>query len=177
MALFNRKKSDNNVLPEVERYYDAEKRERAGLAWLLAIVSIAAVALVLIGAFFGGRWIYRKVSHTNEKTGVSTTNTVEGSIGKSENTSVNNNSDNSSTKTTTPSTPSTTAPSTTPKTQPTTPAVTTPKPSTATTPSAAPTTAKNLASTGPANTVAIFIISVLGFAALYNLAIRSRSSN
>lgn len=60
MALFTRNKKNTVVLPELEKYYEAERRERSGLAWILAAVSVAGVVLILIGAFFGGRWIYRQ---------------------------------------------------------------------------------------------------------------------
>jgi hypothetical protein len=70
MAWYNRKSKVQSALPELEKYYDAERRERSGMAWLLAIVSIAGVALVLIGVFFGGRLLYRHFK-TN-KTGLTT---------------------------------------------------------------------------------------------------------
>lgn len=65
MALFKRKAKDS-VLPEVDQYYQAEKRDRSGLAWLLALVSIAVVALVIVLLFLGGRWIYRQITDDNE---------------------------------------------------------------------------------------------------------------
>jgi hypothetical protein len=63
MALFRRKKSDDSTaLPEeVNSYYQAENRERTWMAWLLAIVTLAVTAIIIIGLFFGGRWVYRKV--------------------------------------------------------------------------------------------------------------------
>lgn len=68
MAIWNRNKdNDRPVLPELQQYYDAERRERSGLAWILALVSVAAVALVVIGAFFGGRAIYRAVKDDDKQ--------------------------------------------------------------------------------------------------------------
>jgi len=64
MALFNRKKSDS-VLPEIDKYYDGERRDRAGLAWLLAMVSVIAVTLIVIGIFLAGRWAYRELTDDN----------------------------------------------------------------------------------------------------------------
>ena len=61
MALFNRKKKDS-VLPEVDKYYKAEKRDRPGLAWLLALVSIAVVAGLIVAVFLGGRWAYNQIT-------------------------------------------------------------------------------------------------------------------
>jgi hypothetical protein len=181
MALFSRKKTDQNVLPEIEKYYDAEKRERAGLAWLLAIVSIACVALVLIGLFFGGRWVYRKTTGTNKAPGVSTIqspNTKTG-IAKTPDTSVDTTTPSETPKTpaTTPTThvPSTPSviptPTPTPTPSPSTKTPTPTKPSTSTTPSTT-----TLVNTGPANTVAVFITATLGFALLHNIVSRSRRS-
>ena len=63
MAIKNSKKTP--VLPELEKYYEAEQKERAGLAWLLSIVSVAAVALLIIGIYFGGRAVYRNLTNDN----------------------------------------------------------------------------------------------------------------
>jgi cytoskeletal protein RodZ len=162
MAWFSRNKTNQDVLPEIERYYDAEKRERAGLAWLLALVSIACVALFVIGVFFGGRWVYRKATSTRKSQGISVTNEVN------DNTVISKNPDIASgdSKGTSPtSTPAPTAP-----TAPTPPAVTPPSPKpVATTPS--PTV---LVNTGPANIVVIYMITVVGFTALHQILSRSR---
>lgn len=65
MALFNRNKKDS-VLPEIDKYYDGERRDRAGLAWLLALVSVIAVTLLVVGVFLGGRWAYRALTDNND---------------------------------------------------------------------------------------------------------------
>lgn len=158
MTLFSRKKSAQAVLPEIEKYYEAERRERAGLAWLLALTSIAVVALVLIGAFFGGRWVYRKAAHT-DKPKVTVTTVVKDDASKNEGVS-------STTAQTTPT--STSAPTTAP-TQAT---------QVTTTVSASAIASQNtkLANTGPANTVAVFIVAVLGFSALHYV-VNSRRTN
>lgn len=65
MALFKRKKKES-VLPEVDKYYEAERRDRTGLAWLLAFVSIILVALFIIIVFFAGRWAYRAIFDNNQ---------------------------------------------------------------------------------------------------------------
>lgn len=66
MALFNRKK-DKSVLPEVDQYYQGEKRDRTWLAWILAVVSIIVVVLILVGLFFAGKWAYNAI--TNDDSG------------------------------------------------------------------------------------------------------------
>jgi cytoskeletal protein RodZ len=65
MALFRRKPKEA-VLPEVDKYYEGERRDRAGLAWLLALVSVAIVALVIVGVFLAGRWAYRQVADNGD---------------------------------------------------------------------------------------------------------------
>ena len=132
MALFNRNKTKATVLPELEKYYDAERRERSGLAWILALVSIAGVVLVLIGLFFGGRWIYRNLKNDKKPTVavVQKSNTGHGTQTPATST------DKPSTKDTTTQTPST--PSTQPATPPT---ATTPSTTPATTPTATKPTA------------------------------------
>lgn len=65
MALFRRKK-ETTVLPDIDQYYDGETRERTGLAWLLALISVAIVALVLVGVFLAGRWAYREVTKNSD---------------------------------------------------------------------------------------------------------------
>ncbi len=70
MALFKRRKkqpeeSEPQVPAEIQEYYQAERRERAGVAWLLALGTLLATVLLAVGLFFGGRWIYRKVTHKN----------------------------------------------------------------------------------------------------------------
>ena len=64
MAFWNRNK--NTVTPEFEEYYMAEKKERVGLAWLLALVTLFASVIAVIGLFFGGRWLYRKINKRND---------------------------------------------------------------------------------------------------------------
>jgi hypothetical protein len=68
MALFRRNNSANSpALPEeVNNYYQAEKRDRTWMAWLLALLSLAVTTLIIMGLFFGGRWIYRKIRPSNQ---------------------------------------------------------------------------------------------------------------
>ncbi|MDQ3065241.1 MAG: DUF3373 domain-containing protein [bacterium] len=75
MALFNRKKNDT-TLPEVEKYYEAEKRDRAGAGWLLALISVLTIALIIVGLFLAGRWAYNKV--TDDNGDVATTDNNQG---------------------------------------------------------------------------------------------------
>ncbi len=73
MALFKRKNT-NSVLPEVDEYYQAERRDRPWLAWVLALVSVAVVVLIVVGLFLGGRWAYRQITKDNNEVATTDTN-------------------------------------------------------------------------------------------------------
>lgn len=78
MALFNRRTNKNDVLPEeVRDYYQAERRERTGRAWLLALATLLVTFLIAAGLFFGGRWLYRTIFDRNDNKATNTTSQVE----------------------------------------------------------------------------------------------------
>ena len=64
---FNRrKKQDQSSVPsEIQDYYQSERRERVGVAWLLALATLAITVILALILFFGGRWIYRTVFDNN----------------------------------------------------------------------------------------------------------------
>ncbi|HTE21467.1 MAG TPA: hypothetical protein VK674_00310 [Candidatus Limnocylindria bacterium] len=66
MALFNRN-NRTNVPAEIQEYYQTERRERAGIAWLLALGTLVVTILLTAGIFFAGRWTYRKVAGDDNK--------------------------------------------------------------------------------------------------------------
>ncbi len=67
MALFRKNKTDQAGMPaEVTDYYQAEKRERAWVAWLLAFATLLVTVLVVWGIFFGGRWTFRKLKDSDK---------------------------------------------------------------------------------------------------------------
>lgn len=71
MALFDRfrRNRQQSVLPdEVKQYYQTEKRQRRGMAVLLAIVALVATVAIAAGLFFAGRFIYNKVTDKDTKT-------------------------------------------------------------------------------------------------------------
>jgi len=58
---FNRRKANDTVPQEIQEYYQAERRERVGMAWMLALATLVLTVLLVFGVFFGGRWVYRNV--------------------------------------------------------------------------------------------------------------------
>ncbi len=168
---FNRRKksleANQEMPPEVKRFYESEHRERTGLAWVIAFVSLVVTIAVIIGLFFGGRWAYRKIAHTGNKTTATkqttktTTKTTQPAAtnqpAKSSSQAANGQSQaNGSQPTPSTSTPNNATKPTTP-----TPTATTPSPTPSTT---TPTSTPNkLSNTGPGNTLAIFaIVSLVG---------------
>ncbi len=47
---------------EVVDYYQAEKRDRRGLTWLLGFATMIVTILVVFGLYYGGRWAYRSIT-------------------------------------------------------------------------------------------------------------------
>jgi cytoskeletal protein RodZ len=167
MAWFRRKESNQTVLPEIERYYEAERHERAGLAWILALVSVACVALIVIGLVFGGRWLYRKMTtDTNKPVATQTENKTDNS---SNQTPANPDNDSKSNNPTSP------APTT--DSQINTPTAATP--STTQNPSTSQSTAStnnNLPTTGAESVVPAFLGATLFGALVYRLKLRKNSN-
>jgi hypothetical protein len=179
---FNRQQQsteDSNLPEEVKQYYEAERREHIGVAWLLAFVTLVLTVAVIAGLFVSGRWAYRKYVHkTPAKTQTATQTNVQPQIASGAQ-STTSSSGSSPTKTvskpTTPPTvtavPSHTSNQSTgqnpAKANPTAPVSSaapspTPPAATSTSPTTSSTTNKKLANTGPGDTVAIFVcVSVL----------------
>jgi hypothetical protein len=91
-----RKNTDDVTLPrEVQAYYEAEKRDRRGVAGLLAVGTLVVTILLAAGLFFGGRWAYQKIRNDDKKKPtVATTSTSSTKTDKpSDNSSNSTNSD------------------------------------------------------------------------------------
>ncbi len=59
MKLFRRSKTAQpNVPPEVAEYYQAERRDRKSVTWIMTIITLLATVAVVIGLFLAGRWLY-----------------------------------------------------------------------------------------------------------------------
>lgn len=158
MALFKRRSEDQTVLPEIEKYYEAERHERAGLAWLLALVSVACIALLLIGLFFGGKWVVNRITDDDEPVAVQT---AGNSTDIQPDGTINDGGSQNKDEKPAAAAPSTPAPST--------PAAT-PTPTPASTPSS------NLPSTGPGSISVVFIGSAFIAWLGHQLMLRRKSS-
>lgn len=77
MALFNRKKK-TDVPEEIQEYYQTERRERAGIAWLLAFGTLIVTILLAAGIFFAGRWVYRQIAGNDDGNGTTEVTQEEG---------------------------------------------------------------------------------------------------
>ncbi len=113
MRFWRRKPAtDNTVLPqEVQDYYTAEKRERRGMAGLLAIGTLLATILLAVGLFFGGRWAYRSIRHQGKNTAGTTktaTSSATTSVASNGVSGSSTNSTSSNNDATTPTSPSNT---------------------------------------------------------------------
>jgi cytoskeletal protein RodZ len=60
---FNRNKNIDGVPAEIQEYYQTERRERTGVAWLLALGTLLVTVGLATLLFFGGRWLYRTVAN------------------------------------------------------------------------------------------------------------------
>ena len=74
MALFRRKKRFEEQYPaEVQEYYKQERRERAGVAWLLAFGTLLMTVALSLALFFGGRWVWRQFFDSSDVPNISQT--------------------------------------------------------------------------------------------------------
>lgn len=166
MALFRRNR-DKTVMPEIEKYYEAERRERAGLAWLLALVSVAVVGLALIGIFYGGKWVVNRITKDDEPVAVQKTDNngekIESDGTINDGGSQNENKPDASTPT--PATPSNNP----------SPVAQTPA-SQSSTPASSNAQSSNLPRTGAGSMIMIFITSGISAWVIAQLYLRSKST-
>jgi len=162
---FNRKKRNgtgNKVPQEVEQYYQSERRDRVGVAWLLAGLTLVLTVLIVLGLFFGGRWVYRKIANKDNGNQTAQTNQPAEQSPASQQPSSNN----GSSENTTPPSPSSGNTSSPPASQPTPSQGNVNAPTQSNNPSSVSTkpTQTNLANTGPGETIAVFVlVSLAGY--------------
>lgn len=74
---FKRNKNVDGVPQEIQEYYQTEKRERTGVAWLLALGTLLITVGLAIALFFGGRWAYRAITSGNNDKSSETTQVAQ----------------------------------------------------------------------------------------------------
>ena len=72
MAFFKRQRVDTDI-PELQEYYAAKRANNSASAWALALLSLIVTVAVIMGAFFGGRWAWRKLKSSDKAKQVATT--------------------------------------------------------------------------------------------------------
>jgi cytoskeletal protein RodZ len=106
MRLFRKKQetTDTTTPTELQDYYQAENRERRGMAWLLAFVTFFVTLALVLLVFFTGKWAYQrfkdksKSPHTTSQTkpqgesNNNSNNTDQSKSSSNSNTNGNNNS-------------------------------------------------------------------------------------
>lgn len=165
---FRRKQDVSAVPAEIQDYYQSERRERTGVAWLLALGTLIVTIGLATLLFFGGRWAYRAIVNNDDTSqDVAQTDQEAEDANAPESTpdenTVPTTAPTTGTSSTSTSTPN--APSTTPNT-------------TATAPTAAggsvAGSSTNLPNTGAGDIVAIFAVTTaVGTAAHYAVTRRS----
>jgi hypothetical protein len=198
MALFRRKNQDIDAVPqEVRDYYQSERRERTGIAWLLALGTLVVTLLIASALFFGGKWVYNRTlgkpdaPKTAQNTNQSTQKTDESAQQEqnqatpnpepqpSPSPSTNENTNNPSPAPSPTPTP-TPAPTPSPSTNGEAGRGSSPSPQPAPAPSPTPTPAgpdSSLVNTGPADTAVIFGVVVVASTLLHRLVwVRHQSS-
>jgi cytoskeletal protein RodZ len=65
---FNRKtQAEAEALPEeVKEYYESGRKQQTGMAWLLAFGTLVVTVVLALLLFFGGRWIYQKITNNDQ---------------------------------------------------------------------------------------------------------------
>ena len=77
---FDKKKKQQSQLPqEVQEYQQSIRKQRAGVAWLLAFGTLVVTLILAAMLFFAGRFIYQKIADRNDNTneGPSVTTQIE----------------------------------------------------------------------------------------------------
>jgi hypothetical protein len=74
MAFWNRSsKNQSGISKELEEYYQTERRERVGVAWLLALGTLVTTLVLAAALFFGGKWVWQRFSDDSPSSDVTTT--------------------------------------------------------------------------------------------------------
>ncbi len=145
MGLFNRTKrsADDDAVPdEIKDYYQAEKRDRMWVVWFLSAATFVVTVFVVLGLFWGGRWVYREIKGDDKDQTVATQEDASDQENINSQGTHTDSSNDSSTQQQTPATTTPAQPQPDPTPQQTTPT---------TTPTTGPTTPEVLPATGPSS--------------------------
>lgn len=91
MRILNRfRKKQEDILPdEVDKYYQSQKRARIGTAWMLGFLTLIVTLAIALGLYYGGRYVYREVIDSEDTSEITTDQDQAGSVpeeaGQSEN--------------------------------------------------------------------------------------------
>lgn len=163
MAIFKRK-PQANVPVEIQEYYQTERRERAGVAWLLALGTLVMTVVLAAAIFYGGRWAYRAAFVKDKPTQIAGVDQKQDD--KPEEKPVQNPTTDDKNKTPSSTPAPTQNQGTTPAPQPTPTPTPTPAPSPTPTPVGTPghtqgTQSAPLPGTGPAEVIGVFVAVTL----------------
>lgn len=149
-----RQQKSMDVPEEVQEYYKSERRERIGIAWLLALATLVTTVVLAVGLYVGGRWAWHSLFGRDVQQPITTQEDSGQSSSK-----VDQEQSSIDQPTTTPQLAESTPQSTPSAPQPN------PQPATE---------SQNLTSTGPGDTLAVFVgASILGTLA-YQVYIRRK---
>lgn len=183
LPVVEQEKPTSNLPQEVQDYYESGKRERRGMVWLLGIGTLLLTLLLAAGIFFGGRWIYRMITGSDDQT-QDTAQTDQDQQEQSQNDQNSQSSDNSATNEREQNNQNaqpqpTPAPAPAPQPTPTPAPQPQPAPAPAPAPKTVPSTPAPSATpnTGPGDVVAIIAITtVLSTAGFYVVQLRKTES-
>ena len=168
MAFWNRNKKNTDVPAEIQEYYQIERRERTGIAWLLAIGTLLLTIILAMVIFFAGRWVWRAVAGNNDtRTEISkTTQNGQGSGDKQGSSSNRGGSSNNGSGAQGSEENNTSQNNQTEAGNASGSSTSTPPDDTDESQASTPTTGSDIPETGPGNIVAVFAVtSVLGYMA------------
>lgn len=64
---FKRKNTASSQLPEeVQEYYASTRNEKTGKAWLFGFGTLVLTAVLAVGLFFGGQWVWRQFDGSDD---------------------------------------------------------------------------------------------------------------
>jgi len=76
---FNRNRQDEALPDEVKQFYESGRKQKAGMAWLLALGTLLATVLLAVALFFAGRWVFDKIAGDDQPATPQTTQNESGS--------------------------------------------------------------------------------------------------